>query len=93
MVGIRTCEHPVENLKMRRRWWRYYGLRNLLDFEETIFQFPVVLEMHMNHMTNYHVETKSDKTMSCLYLLQDLPRILLVKVNNGLTFEIEPRCL
>jgi hypothetical protein len=50
MVGIRTCGHPVENLKMRRRWWRYYGLRNLLDFEETIFQFPVVLEMHMNHM-------------------------------------------
>jgi hypothetical protein len=78
---------------MRRRWWRYYGLRNLLDFEETIFQFPVVLEMHMNHMTNCHVETKSDKTMPCLYLLQDLPRILLVKVNNGLTFEIEPRCL
>jgi hypothetical protein len=68
MVGIRTCGHPVENLKMRRRWWRYYGLRNLLDFEETIFQFPVVLEMHMNHMTNYHVETKSDKTMSCLYI-------------------------
>jgi hypothetical protein len=31
--------------------------------------------------------------MPCLYLLQDLPRILLVKVNNGLTFEIEPRCL
>jgi hypothetical protein len=51
MVGIRTCGHPVENLKMRRRWWRYYGLRNLLDFEETIFQFPVVLEINMNHMT------------------------------------------
>jgi hypothetical protein len=45
-------------------------------------------------MTNYHVETKSDKTMSCLYLLQDLPRILLVKVNNGLfTNSVSAACV
>ena len=69
MVGIRNCGHPVENWKMR--WWLYYGLRNLLDFLQRNY-IPVVLEMHMDHIANYHVEIKSDKTMSCLYLLQDL---------------------